>query len=264
MEDSKEELFNSIGNITLQELFLLYGKDLMPADIVLKLAEHKNFDAAKKEFQKWDEHSVITMSNYLSQSFRHEMELYSTRDKYIAVSFLKELISKWDEDRLVERQPQLEDHLQAAKAEKLLKRRLSGVLPHIDLAGTDFTVDWRLKELRETDAPWNHIDLEYMEMSDSGEEYICLYDTEHHILYSPDENITELPKNVVMLEIPNELALDPVAVARTFEMNESTFLNDYPIQENLKATVKPLTDTLLPDIIAENLKTHNIARKRGR
>ena len=40
-----------------------------------------------------------------------------------------------------------------------VKRRLAGLLPHIDLAGTDFIVDWRLKELREKDAPWNRIKL---------------------------------------------------------------------------------------------------------
>jgi hypothetical protein len=192
------------------------------------------------------------MSIYLNERFRHEPQLYATEDKYIAVSFLKELINNhYDQGRKIESPENDPIHQKAAE---LLKRRLSGVLPHIDLAGTDFTIDWRLRELRETEQPWNHIDLEYMDVSDLSDNYIFLYDTENHIPYSPEANIIEMPKNVVMLEIPNELHLDPVAVARAFDMKEDTFVADYPIQENFKAKVRPLEETNLPEIIAENIK----------
>src|SRR5580704_4211771 len=99
MDNSNENLFVSTGDITRLELYQLYGPELMPADIVLKFAEHKNFDAAKEAFQTWDEESVIQMDNFLIQNFRHEIELYDTRDKYIAVNFLKHLIDEWDNNR---------------------------------------------------------------------------------------------------------------------------------------------------------------------
>jgi hypothetical protein len=51
MEEPKEEQFKSTGNMTMYELYMLYGTDLMPADVVLKLAEHKNFNAASREFK---------------------------------------------------------------------------------------------------------------------------------------------------------------------------------------------------------------------
>ncbi|GAC1310474.1 MAG: hypothetical protein NVSMB24_27820 [Mucilaginibacter sp.] len=150
--------------------------------------------------------------------------------------------------------------------------RLSGKLPHIDLAGTDFTIDWRLKELRETEEPWKNISLRDMEMSDSGEDYLCFYNTETHELYEPDENLLELPENVVVLEIPCEAKLDPVAVAREYGIGETDLLNDHPFQMNLKAKVTPLSETGLPEYIQNNkrlaagnsLNNETQSHKRGR
>jgi hypothetical protein len=153
-----------------------------------------------------------------------------------------------------------------------LAMRLSGKLPHIDLAGTDFTIDWRLKELRETELPWKHIGLQDLEMSDSGEEYLCFYNTETHELFEPDENLLDLPENVVVLEIPCEAKLDPVAVAREYGIGETDLLNDHPFQMNLKAKVTPLSETGLPEYIQNNkrlaagnsLNNENQSQKRGR
>jgi hypothetical protein len=46
--------------------------------------------------------------------------------------------------------------------DEILARRLAGELPYIDVLGTDFTVEWRLKELRETAKPWKNINLRDM------------------------------------------------------------------------------------------------------
>lgn len=147
--------------------------------------------------------------------------------------------------------------------------RLSGVLPHIDLAGTDFTIDWRLKELRETEEPWKNINLRDMEMSDSGEEYLCFYHTETHELFEPDEDLFEMPESVVVLEIPYEIKLDPVAVAREYGIGETDLLADHPFQMNLAAKVTPLSETGLSKFIEENIKSRNDQQndrgsKRGR
>jgi hypothetical protein len=131
--------------------------------------------------------------------------------------------------------------------------RLSGVLPHIDLAGTDFTVDWRLKELRETELPWNNISLAGMEMSDSGEEYLCFYNIETHELFEPDEKLLEIPENVVVLEIPYEIKLDPVAVARESGFADTELLMTHPIHDKLSAKVTPLSESGLPEFIANNI-----------
>jgi hypothetical protein len=269
MDNSEKELFESVGSISLHELYILYGKDLMPADIVLKFAEHKNFNAARAAFQKWDEQSVVHMGNYLSQTFRHEIELYATKDKYIAVSFLKHLVNEWDKDRREEKSKELNDPMQQEKAAELMNLRLSGKLPHIDIAGTDFTIDWRLRQMRETDVPWRNISFDFLREDESGEAYLGLYNTNTHELYMPPDDIVELPENVVVIEIPNELRLDPVAVAREYGVDVADLINEYPITEKLFAKVNPISASGLPELIEFNLKKQQEDKeerpiKRGR
>ncbi len=156
---------------------------------------------------------------------------------------------------------------------QLLARRLMGALPHIDIAGIDFTVDWRLRELRETAAPWNKINLDLLRESESGEEYLGLYDTKEKQLYDLDDNITIVPENVVGLEIPYELKLDPVAVAREYGVDIVQFVQLNPIVKDLKAFIRPVKETGLPEMVAENLRKtqnpaqdaeHSRSRKMGR
>lgn len=91
-------------------------------------------------------------------------------------------------------------------------------------------------------------------MDGSGEAYLCFYHTLSHEIFIPAEDITELPENVVVLEIPYELKLDPVAVARCYGMGETDFLREHPIQLSLVAKVIPLSESGLPEFIENNLK----------
>jgi len=252
-KEAKEFIFKSASHITREELTAIY-RDMTPGDIVLKFAEHKNFDAARETFQGWDERSVIEMDNFLIQGYRHEEELYSTRDKHIAMSFLKELINEWDTKHREQIQIRLEDPVQQQEADELLALRLTGKLPHIGIAGTDFTIDWRLNELRETAVPWNKINIYDLTESESGAEYLALYDTKEKRLYDFDDSITILPENVVGLEIPVGTVLDPVAVAREHGADIIEFVREHPIQENLTALVRPITETGLPELVEENLR----------
>lgn len=133
-----------------------------------------------------------------------------------------------------------------------LAQRLTGILPHIDLAGNDFTVDVRLKEFRETARPHNRIELQNMEMSDEGTAYLCLFHTKNRTIYHPSPDIREMPAHVVFLRIPHELILDPIAVAREHGLPDTDLLTDYPIQEKLSAEVLPLSETNLLSLIEKN------------
>ena len=57
-------------------------------------------------------------------------------------------------------QKEMEQQIKQQEAAELLQRRLAGKLPTINLAGTVFTIDWRLRELRENATPWNRITFE--------------------------------------------------------------------------------------------------------
>lgn len=146
--------------------------------------------------------------------------------------------------------------------------RLAGKLPHLDIAGTDFTVDWRLRELRETDEPWKK--LRFADMYETGNVFLTFYHTNSHELYVPPKDLAELPEHVVLAEIPNDLSLDPVAVAREHRLNLAIVLLEYPYQALSKASLRPLSESALPELIEQNKKIKQQAaqdkpaKKRGR
>lgn len=144
--------------------------------------------------------------------------------------------------------------------QELIAWRLAGKLPHIDINGTDFTIDVRLHELRETAAPWNRLEYAEQESSPGHDDYLFFYDTQKHQIWQLPDDLTVLPENVVMVSLPNELILDPVAAARSVGYEETKFLEEYPIQADLKATVIPLAETFLPRFIEENLQNQNDTR----
>ena len=253
MDLLNEALFESTGTITEKELVDLYGP-LLRGEVVLKLAEHKNFKAAAEDFKAWKEYEVIQMGNLLSQNYRLPPESYKSREEYIAHVFLKALISEYDHNRLEQIRLRMEDPVQQQKAAELLKIRQSGKLPHIDLAGTDFTVDWRLRQMRETELPWKNISFDDFDMDDYGDSYLCFFNTQTHEVYMPPEDLMELPENIVVLEIPNELKLDPIAIAREYGSDLSELLREYPITEKLAAKVIPLTESGLPELIENNIR----------
>ena len=133
-----------------------------------------------------------------------------------------------------------------------LVQRLAGILPRIDIAGQNFIVDWRLKELRAENDFSKRIDLRHMAMDDKGENYLCFYHLPSKSVFVADDHLTELPKDTVMLEIPFELWLDPVGVARQYGQEDTFLLDNYPIRPELKAKVVPLEDTGLPELIKRN------------
>lgn len=258
-----KDSFKTTGNVTKEEINALFG-DLPDGELLLKFAEFKNFEQAKEIFKTMDEYAIVQMENYFIQSFQHLEKLNYGHDQYIALRFLDQLINNYDAERILDLTPARDltaDDI--AYNVELLQERLTGKLPHIDLDGTDFTIDWRLRELRETESPWNKLDFNTMDMSESGDEYFCLYNTADHTHYQFDDAITSLPENIILLEIPYEIKLDPVAVAREYAIDVRQFVMQNPIQKDLKANVKPLSATGIPELIEENLKKEQ-ARKIGR
>ena len=142
-----------------------------------------------------------------------------------------------------------------------LDSRRSGILPKINIAGSDFIVDMRLKELRAADNTDKRIDLNSLHMDDNGEQYIGFYKPASKEIVRIDHKIVNIPKGVVMLKIPNELKLDPLGVAREYGVDEISFLRSHPPQRNLQATVVPLSETGVPQLVERNRK--QLAQKQN-
>lgn len=136
--------------------------------------------------------------------------------------------------------------------DQLLKRRLNGLLPRIDIAGEPFIVDWRMKELRAEDDFNVRTNLKDLPMTADGEHYTCFYHIPSRSVVPLPEHLTRMTSDTVLLEIPYELKLDPVSVAREYGLPETALLDKYPIQEGLKARVIPLEETPLAEMVRKN------------
>jgi hypothetical protein len=147
---------------------------------------------------------------------------------------------------------------------ELLGQRLAGVLPVIDIAGQAYIIDWRLKELRAEDDPDATIRLERMAMDANGENYLCFYHLPTRAVVNISPDITLLPTDMVMLEIPNELRLDPIGTARQYGLEDTFMLDRYPIKGELKARVIPVEETGLPGLIKANLSKQKSKQMKKR
>ncbi|MBD1385848.1 hypothetical protein IDJ75_11205 [Mucilaginibacter rigui] len=147
---------------------------------------------------------------------------------------------------------------------ELIAWRLAGKLPHIDINGTDFTIDIRLDELRETQAPWNRIDISDMETAPDSDDRLFFYHTKEHTPWELKDEITEVPEHVVLVALPPELILDPVAAARKVGFNDEEFLQEHPIRQYIKAGITPLAETFLPAFIEENIAKQQNSRSQRR
>lgn len=85
--------FRTRSSISAEELEETFGP-LLTGDLFMKLAEHKNFTAAKALCDSWDEATIWAMETYLDC----EMELItpkSDRDEVVALLFLRDCLGKW-------------------------------------------------------------------------------------------------------------------------------------------------------------------------
>lgn len=94
-----------------------------------------------------------------------------------------------------------------------------------------------------------------MQAGRKNEAYLFFYHTQKHKGYEPSANIKSLPKNVVVVEIPVEAKLDPVGAAHVLGADIKEFVKENPIQIELTAVVKPLSQSMLTELVRQNLDT---------
>ena len=151
--------------------------------------------------------------------------------------------------------------------EALLKRRQEGELPVIKIAGDDFLVNWKSKELVLQADHRVRIHLGSLMLTGDGRHYGCCYHLPTKKVVVLKDNITRLPADTVYLLIPNEKILDPVGVAREFGLADTALLPAYPICTGLEAVVISLEQSPWAEKVKQNLagkKINKWRRKPGR
>ncbi|WP_162903237.1 hypothetical protein [Taibaiella koreensis] len=144
--------------------------------------------------------------------------------------------------------------------QRVIARRMNGLLPKIDIAGRLLFVDLRMGYLR----PENDFSRPGMSLKvlDSVGESVN-QDNAYRIAYNPKtfeivmldwDNLTEIPKDEIVVEIPAPHALDPIRWADIHGFDYKQIAREHPPQELYTAKIIPWSDTPIKEVIAENLK----------
>jgi hypothetical protein len=100
-------------------------------------------------------------------------------------------------------------------------KNMARKLPEFTIGGTVFTVDARIYEFREKEAPWNKIS-----MDDFWEEAPTniLFDKQAKKIYGGSVSVADRPSYVEMIKVPPIIELDPVGLARHYNMADDAFI----------------------------------------
>ncbi|MBB6324493.1 hypothetical protein FHS59_000108 [Algoriphagus iocasae] len=132
------------------------------------------------------------------------------------------------------------------------EERKKGHLPEVDIAGDRFLIDVRLAELRHVDTPWKRLPLDQMVPTEDHRHYQFFYNRELKSVFHASQELTDIPEHVVLVEIPDEMQLDPVGMARKLGLSDAYFLSMHPYQKQIKARVTPVEESGLPDLVLNN------------
>lgn len=147
-------------------------------------------------------------------------------------------------DTIYDLMPVLLSDKKALAESESVKERLSGKLPHLDIAGIDFTIDLQNRRLVETDSPHNILEIDEEALNENENMSFFLYDRDKHKLIVGNPDIQSLPKEVCMLNLPYQGFLDPIALARETAMYATDFLLVYPYREHQTADIVEISEIL--------------------
>lgn len=150
--------------------------------------------------------------------------------------------------------------------------RLNGRLTTVDIAGHTFYVDFTMEMLRPKDdfgsngIKFNDIDEHYNDLT--GKYEIPYNQRTHEYVDLDYDNMTEVPKDVILIAFPDIEALDPVGYARAHGWDKEFILEDHPQEAHFTADILKGKDFWLDERIRENrerlgIKAEQI-QKRGR
>ncbi|WP_333627474.1 hypothetical protein [Sphingobacterium siyangense] len=144
--------------------------------------------------------------------------------------------------------------------------RVSGTLPHIDIAGDVYIVDLQMKELRllqDNSCRLMMRDFEAGSPLKNDFSYRFLYDTVRRepVTYMGMPSANE---SIVVVELPDLFKLDPVGVARIAGYKDDHYIREYPIENSLKAIIRDLKGVALFSKVAESCKGNRQGKKGWR
>ncbi|WP_029274613.1 hypothetical protein [Pedobacter borealis] len=140
------------------------------------------------------------------------------------------------------------------KGKEAVAERLKGRQPVIDIKGQPYTINLSFGLLEPAgNFTIDAIYIGNIEMDRATKKIPFYFNTETRQRVFLADNITEFPKDVVRVEIPNKYFLDPVAMARDNGRGAENY-RDYgiPLIMYRKAVIIPLVKTELLSVVNRN------------
>lgn len=193
----------------------------LPEDVVLiKIPEKRKLDSvamARIEGKELDE-------RYLK---KYPVNMYiALKAVPIEKTFVKKVVSS----NLAYMHKQVKELYQSYSPEEAIKGRIQqGRRPIIDLHGHNYIVDISRDMLRPDDPSRGHpILLDEQKFDKSTKSYHILFDVDRSMEVSASGK--KYPKGTVLLEVPEKMKLDSVAMAVLHGKKPDAYLREYPLQ----------------------------------
>lgn len=149
--------------------------------------------------------------------------------------------------------------------QQALGRRLMGQLTTVDIAGHTFFVDIRMDMLRPKDdflskgIVFSQIDHFY---DDDRKVYAIPYNPKKHEFQDLDyDNITSVPKDLIVVSFPHESILDPIGWNRKGGWDETYGLKETNVKSHFEAKVVDWKETGIEAVIQENVNKQHKQQK---
>lgn len=137
-----------------------------------------------------------------------------------------------------------------------------GIIPTIDIAGHTFYIDLFNDKLHPKDDIWSR-GIIFSELkhyySYKDDTYTIPYNQGTHTFQEVSLNVKEVPKDLIVVQIPGKRTLDPIGQNKTSDLNTSDYLKKQGVQLQFEAKVIPWHQTRF----AETVKRNNVQEMKA-
>lgn len=130
-----------------------------------------------------------------------------------------------------------------------------GIIPTIDIAGHTFYIDLFNDKLNPNDDIWSR-GIIFSELkhyySHKDDTYTIPYNQKTHTFQEVSLNVKEIPKDLIVVQIPGKRTLDPIGQNKAGDLNSSDYLKKHGVQLHFKAKVIPWHKTRFAETVKRN------------
>ncbi|MBL7869123.1 MAG: hypothetical protein JNM71_13990 [Flavobacterium lindanitolerans] len=130
-----------------------------------------------------------------------------------------------------------------------------GIIPTIDIAGHTFHIDSFNDKLHPTDDIWSR-GIIFSELkhyySHKDDTYTIPYNQRTHTFQEVSLNVMEIPKDLIVVQIPGKRTLDPIGKNKSGNLNTSDYLKKNGVHLHFEAKVIPWHQTRFAETVKRN------------